>query len=284
MEPVWPQTCDLLCQFSGFVRSEVVRNVAITLFSLAGLFLLFYRTKALLRQASAALAQAESAKAQANTAVSVAKVAERQAEIAWRGQLADRLIKTAPLLGGEEISERMGAVLALEEIARQSPDHHLAIIELLAAFVRESISIGLPKRKGAGKMLDSAQTDVALALDVIGRLNRINGRERPFINLGKCDFTKYVIQGNFQNTSFHGTILNDSLFMDCDLTDSIFADAIGSNITMKNARPYTEGDEIKKFNTSNNQPSVLNTNSMTASSASALLNWTTSMHPSSRKK
>lgn len=230
MDPVWPQTCDLACSFGAFVRSETVRSVAVAIFSIVGLVLVFFRTRAILKQASAALAQAESSKAQADTARISAQIAERQAQIAWDGQLADRFIKTSPLLGAENINGRVGAIISLEEIARQSARHHEIILELLAAFVREWISRGLKKKEGAGKALDSAQTDIALSLEVIGRLKSIAGRPQTKINLARCDLSKYLLTGDFSYASFDGCLMNETQFIHCRLTNAVFDGVEGERI------------------------------------------------------
>lgn len=244
MQPVWPQTCDAWCQIQSFATNAAIQHIAIAIFSIAGLVLLFYRTRAMLRQSAAALAQAESAKsaaaaaaAQAETAKTSAKIAEKQAQIAWDGQLADRFIKTTPLLGADKINERLGAILALEEIAHQSDRHHTIIIELLAAFIREWVSKGLKLREGAGKILNSAQTDIALALQVIGRINSLPNRPSPEINLAQCDLSKYLISGNFSNAVFHDSLLNNTQFLNVNLSGAIFDEAEGQTIVGLNINP-----------------------------------------------
>lgn len=179
-----------------------------------------WRTWILNRQATALSDQARSGS-------QLAEVALKQSEIAWKGQLADRFIKTAPLLGGEEINERIGALIALEEIAKHSEEHRWSIIELIASFIRESVTIGIKPRPGAGKILNLAQTDVAHALDVIGRLNKLTGQEIEEINLSSCNFRNYVFSGNFSKAALNRCVLDSVLFKKCQLFGTSLVGSFG---------------------------------------------------------
>jgi hypothetical protein len=55
-----------------------------------------------------------------------------------RGQVTDRFSKADDQLGeGTKLDVRLGAIYALEQIARDSPELHSPIVEILAAFIRE---------------------------------------------------------------------------------------------------------------------------------------------------
>ena len=45
--------------------------------------------------------------------------------------------KAIEQLGSDKLDVRIGAIFALERVARDSPKHHAAVMEVLAAFIRE---------------------------------------------------------------------------------------------------------------------------------------------------
>jgi hypothetical protein len=68
------------------------------------------------------------------------EMARRNAEQVRDGQITDRYIKAVEQLGStdaERMSVRIGAIFALERIARESKTDHWPIMELLTAFVRD---------------------------------------------------------------------------------------------------------------------------------------------------
>jgi Pentapeptide repeats (8 copies) len=57
--------------------------------------------------------------------------------LANRGQLTERFSKALERLGSEEPYVRLGGVHALAHVLRESADHHLDVVEVLVAFVRQ---------------------------------------------------------------------------------------------------------------------------------------------------
>lgn len=54
-----------------------------------------------------------------------------------QGQITDRFSKAVEQLGSDQITIRMGGIFALERIARDSPEDHWSVMEVLTAFIRE---------------------------------------------------------------------------------------------------------------------------------------------------
>src|ERR1700733_5297753 len=54
-----------------------------------------------------------------------------------QGQVTDRYIKAIEQLGSDKLDVRVGAIYALERIARDSAADHPTVIEVLAMFIRE---------------------------------------------------------------------------------------------------------------------------------------------------
>ena len=106
-------------------------------------------------------------------------LAQRRADNADEGLITDRINAAVASLGadkdvkteeGEEtrpnIAVRVGAILALERLAKQNDDVHCQIMEILCAYLREETSGNAEyKNKHAKK----PREDIQLALTVIGR-------------------------------------------------------------------------------------------------------------------
>lgn len=211
------------------------RDLIVTIGGIVTLTVAIWRTWITNTQARAQVRQAEGAFIQAETA-------RTQAQIAWRGQLADRFIKSAPLIAGENISQRTIALFALEEIATQSDEHAWGVVELVAAFVRERISIGVKIKGGAGEALGTAQTDVAQALDVIGRLNRVWDTPSKFANLASCDLSKYYLRGNFSRVAFNHCKFQETTFAGCTLAGAAFFQVGIESLRFSRCTGPIEGD------------------------------------------
>jgi Pentapeptide repeats (8 copies) len=87
----------------------------------------------------------------------------RSYELSRRGQITERFAKAIEQLGkGQPDAVRLGAIYALERIARDSRDDHPQVMEVLTAYVRERA------RRGDARARALA-VDVQAALAVIGR-------------------------------------------------------------------------------------------------------------------
>ncbi len=53
-----------------------------------------------------------------------------------RGQVTERFHKATAQLGAPTLEERLGGIYALEQVMRESPKDHAAVLELLCTFVR----------------------------------------------------------------------------------------------------------------------------------------------------
>ena len=57
--------------------------------------------------------------------------------VQWRAQVTERFTRAIDQLGSEKLDVRIGAVYALEQIARDSAELHWPITEVLTAYLRE---------------------------------------------------------------------------------------------------------------------------------------------------
>ena len=114
------------------------------------------------------------------------------------GQITDRYAKAVEQLGSDEREVRLGAIYALERIARDSRGDRPTINDVLAAFVREHDPKPIVK---ADKLPPEPDTDVQAALTVLGRtphpgqtidLHRIN---TPHANLPSAHLENWDLTG-----------------------------------------------------------------------------------------
>jgi hypothetical protein len=67
-------------------------------------------------------------------------------ELQRRGQITEHFTRAIEQLGDDKLDIRIGAVYALEQIARDSADLHWPIMEVLTAYLREHASVRRPAR------------------------------------------------------------------------------------------------------------------------------------------
>ncbi|MFG6197734.1 pentapeptide repeat-containing protein [Nonomuraea sp. JJY05] len=91
----------------------------------------------------------------------------RTLETAQQGQVTDRYTKAVEQLGSKSLDVRVGAIYALERLARDSPRDRQTIVDVLAAFVREHDPKPETKFPKTGPLPPT--TDIAAALTVLTR-------------------------------------------------------------------------------------------------------------------
>jgi hypothetical protein len=144
-------------------------------------------------------------------------------ELALQGQVTDRFSKAIDHLGSEKLDVRIGGIYALERIARDSPQDHPTIMEVLAAFILDhSREQWPPAEDGAEPPGHSTRPDVQAAATVIGR--RTVQYDSQSINL---DFAN-LDGANLRSAHLAGAHLGFADLRDADLTG---ADLRGAGIT-----------------------------------------------------
>jgi uncharacterized protein YjbI with pentapeptide repeats len=110
----------------------------------------------------------------------------RTYRLSHRGQLTERFSKALERLGSEEPYVRLGGVHALAHVLRESADHHLDVVEVLVAFVRQRTPRAATGTGTAGQVFDASRVlvpseqalpaepapDVQAALTALGRRPR----------------------------------------------------------------------------------------------------------------
>ncbi len=110
--------------------------------------------------------------------------------------LSERFTSAVQLLGHENVDVRLGAIYALERLARDSGEDHWTVMETLAAYVRQHAAITETREEAEKKMAEGYKpkpaVDVQAALTVIGRRKKEHReKEKPDagqrLNLTECD-------------------------------------------------------------------------------------------------
>jgi hypothetical protein len=144
------------------------------------------------------------------TAQETLRVNQETLETTQQGQITERFTKAIEQLGDKErLMVRLGAIYALERIARDSERDHWAVMEVLTAFVREQAPAkNLPPDKTSGEKETKESpherklpSDIQAILTVIGRRTRTFGNgetQRLYLrhaNLQEADLREAQLQG-----------------------------------------------------------------------------------------
>ncbi len=137
------------------------------------------------------------------------------------GQVTDRYAKAIEQLGSEKLDVRIGGICALERVARDSATDHPAVMEMLAAFIREHSHEQRPPPGPSGRARErSLRPDVQAALTVVGR--RLTERDIEPIDLARADLTG----ANLGGARLTGANLDGSYLTGAELTKAGLANAV----------------------------------------------------------
>jgi Pentapeptide repeats (8 copies) len=98
--------------------------------------------------------------------VAAEKATQDNLRIAQEGQITDRFGKAITQLGDTKIEIRLGAIYALERLAKDSPKDHWSIMEVLTAYVREHAKVDSVKKENQPS---PPVVDIQSILTVFGR-------------------------------------------------------------------------------------------------------------------
>lgn len=145
-----------------------------------------------------------------------------------QGQVTDRYTKAIEQLGSDKLDVRIGAIYALERIARDSVEDHPTVMEVLAAFIREhSREQWLPPAMddpGPNMPERAIRSDVLAAISVIRRRNPKHDSWR--INLTGSILPGVYLRGaSLAHANFTGADLTGADLIEADLTHADFTDA-----------------------------------------------------------
>jgi hypothetical protein len=161
----------------------------------------------------------------------------RNFRLSREGHVTDRYTKAIEQLGSGSLDVRLGGIYALERIMVDSPRDHPAIVEVLAAFIRERspVTTSTDDRRPTVASSDGQRqapntpptTDVRAALTVLGR--RPAGRaEQGSLNLRHTSLVNVELSdADLFGADLSGTDLSGALLPGADLSG---ADLTGANL------------------------------------------------------
>ncbi len=162
------------------------------------------------------------------------QLAQESLDLNRKVQRTDQYIRAMQQLGGERTEARIGAVYALELIAKESKIDYLKVMEILSAYVRDHC----PRLKNGNtnhiKSLVSTNnvpTEIRAIFAVLGRRDMVHLERR--INLRNTDLRgMQLIDANLRDIDFGRADLSNSFFKNCDFDNTRFTGSTISNMTL----------------------------------------------------
>ena len=164
-------------------------------------------------------------------------LANQSYDLAFEGQLTDRFTRAVELLGetnvggGLNLEARLGAIFALERIARDSERDHWSVMEVLSAYIREHAQREYAEDDSAVTEIRSRalREDVQTALTVIGRRDVSRDPTGQWLDLADANLTGAdLVNANLAGANLRGTTLAGANLWDANLTG---ADLGWANLT-----------------------------------------------------
>lgn len=150
-------------------RARALNDIRTTLLQGIGGAVLLLGAYFTYRQLQNGRDQLEVARQQAQA---TAEQAGEQLALAQQGQVTERFTRAVDQLGSPEVDIRIGGIYGLERIARDSAADRVAVVEVLAAFVRNHAP--WPPKTQSGEPVDRLRRrmpDVQAAMTVLGRVH-----------------------------------------------------------------------------------------------------------------
>jgi uncharacterized protein YjbI with pentapeptide repeats len=164
-----------------------------------------------------------------------------------RGQVTERFSKAIDQLGergheeAEKVDVRLGGIYLLEQIARDSPELHWPIVEILTAFIREHTKPDTGATPSSNKVPSSrtVAADVQAALTVLGRRNSERDRGRLYLhgtNLQGAELSEANLQeAELSEANLHGAILGGTNLQGATLVKANLQEAMFGAANLQNA-------------------------------------------------
>jgi hypothetical protein len=157
----------------------------------------------------------------------------RNIALSRQGRLTGRYAKAVEQLGSAELDVRIGGIHALERVARDTPGDHPAVMEMLAAFIREHSRPQWPPSDPGGQVRErSLRPDVQAAMTAVGR--RLAERDTGPVDLARADLTGADLAGaDLAGADLGGARLTGADLSGADLTGASLADTdlTGADLT-----------------------------------------------------
>lgn len=133
-----------------------------------------------------------------------------QVAVTEQSQFTDRFTKAVDQLdrdGPEHLQARLGAIYALERLARDSPRDQPVIVEVLAAFIRTTAPQANELTLRCPEQDDSSSADLEVAITVLGRRDPTHDKTVRIDLQRACVESADLTGANFANAHFYGAHL-----------------------------------------------------------------------------
>ena len=157
----------------------------------------------------------------------------KQAAIAEQGQITERFTRAIDQLGAADkngepkLEIRLGAIYALERIARDSERDHWTVMEVLTAYVRENtrskdtepVAGEEPQAEEPRPAKNPPRIDIQAILTVLGRRERSQAREGDLnLDLTETDLCRAnLVEAHLENASLRGAHLEGAYLFEAHL-------------------------------------------------------------------
>lgn len=172
------------------------------------------------------------------------KAAAKQADAALQSQINERYTNAIKQLADEKIEIRLGGIYALEQIMRDSEEHHWTIVEVLSAYIRERAPWPKPQKESLVAELDirpwkmggfyesradeSGAQHIKPPQDIQASLSVLVRRPQDRIEPGQVDLRNVDLRGaDFRGKYGEGGFLPKALLVCSNLSRAIL---IGANL------------------------------------------------------
>src|SRR4051812_5283241 len=170
--------------------SASMRDLLISIVAIIGIPFLIWRDFSTHRIAKAAVQQADTA-------------AERhgmQTQADQDRRITDSFIKAVELLGSDKLEARLGAIYALERVARESKRDHWSVMQTLTAYVRDKSPMPHFDEQDRRLYEDddlylSIKSDVQAVLTVLAERELIYETEMQHIDLHSTNLSAAILPG-----------------------------------------------------------------------------------------
>ena len=173
------------------------------------------------------LAQKSLSIAQDSTSIS-----QKSLIVSQEGQVTDRFSKAIEQLGAVDVNGkkklevRLGAIYALERIARESERDYWPVIGVLTAYVRENA----PRKRQEAAAKKDVPADIQAILTVISRRDIEHEKHlqqgTQLLDLHQTDLHRvYLRAANLSGVDLRGVDLRGSILLQADLSEATFTGA-----------------------------------------------------------
>jgi len=159
--------------------------------------------------------------------------------ITFESQITDRFTKAISQLGDTKLEIRLGAIYALERIARDSPRDEWSIMEVLTAYAREHAKVKTPKKNLPKTKAESPEIseDIEAILSVIARrrLTYQKGEDQR-LDLRNTDLRGAdLVEAGLSGADFTKADLDEADVSGSDLGSAFLLFANLSGVNLKNS-------------------------------------------------